>query len=147
MGHKKNEMGILLTILLITFGLAQYYPQFAFPNNTLGALTNYKMSMVSGNNLTNSTTFIVNFTQSYLNVSNVTTCSIKVGNNIVQKPTCNCSSLVCTFKPNYEAPASVVVEIDIQNVTNPYFLSNQNLNVTINFNSTTSSSYPVVIPA
>jgi hypothetical protein len=147
MVHKKIQVGILGIILLISFVFAQPAPpQFIMGNNTLGALTDYKMSYYSNSSdLTSNTLFTLNFTQSYVSVSNVTSCIIKVGGSTVQKPICNCNLLICKFQPNINSSSSVI-EIDILNVTNPYFMYNQNINVTTYFNASTNYNYIVTIP-
>lgn len=140
------KLSILILFLILTLVHGQSAPQFSITNPVLGAVTTYKLSYILSNNLTPSTTFTVNFSQSYLKVPNGTNpCNIKVGATVVSSPTCTCTSLVCTFKPNYSASASLVVEIDILNITNPLFIYNQAINVSIYFSASVNYNYSIIV--
>jgi hypothetical protein len=101
------------------------------------------MSYYSNNSIDNFTTFTVNFSQSYIQVFNDTSCAIVVGNVSAVSPYCSCSGSVCTFKPNVIANASKPISIIIKNIRNPFFIAPQILNITITF-STYIEKHPVV---
>lgn len=102
------DLAILL-VLLAAFVFTQP-PQFGVTNNSLAAVTSYKMSYYSTSNLTNSTTFTVNFNQSFLRIPDGNNnCTVKIGSITAQAPQCACSNRLCTFKPNYSTTVPSVL--------------------------------------
>lgn len=91
---------LILAVLLISLSYSQLAPQVSVTNNILGSITSYKLSYYSSNNLTSSTTFTVNFNQSYLRVNDgVNNCTIRIGGVAVLSPACNCTNRICSFRP------------------------------------------------
>lgn len=138
---------VLLFIVCLELIVCQMPPQLSVSNPTLGLVTTYKLNYYPQNNLTTSTTFTVNFSQSSLKVPDgINNCTIRLAGVNTLAPYCQCSNRVCTFKP-MTASAPQVVDIEIQNVTNPFYLSQQNLTVFIYFTSTVSFNYSLGIPS
>ena len=138
---------VLLLVVLATVSNCQLAPQFSVTNPVLSAVTTYKLNYYSSNNLTTSTSFNVNFNQSYLRIPDgINNCTIKIGLITAPSPVCNCTNRACTFRPMMASePRSV--EIEIQNVTNPMFIYQQVLNVMVYFTASVSFSFSIIIPA
>lgn len=141
--------GLLIAFLLVA-ALSQSVPQITPVNSTLGATTPYTVNYYSFKNLVASTTFFrVDFSGSRIQVPEgiITACSVRYNSVPVEAPSCSCASKVCTFKPNKSGVMNTKVEIEFAGAVNPYYLSNQNLPVRVEFSPlVTAETYNIVIP-
>jgi hypothetical protein len=146
MANQCSARSILLLVLVVVLCNSQLAPQFSVSNPVLSSVTSYKLNYYSSNSLTTSTSFNVNFNQSYLRIPDgINNCTIKIGSIIAPSPICNCTSRACTFRPMMTSDPRTV-EIEIQNITNPTFIFQQVLNVMVYFTASVSFTFSVIIP-
>lgn len=136
-------MKVFLTLLLLAGAAAQTGSiQLTPTTSTLWAQSSYQVSYYTFYNMPSTSTFALNFSNTYITVPNGTiNISAVISGVSVASPSASCSGAICTLRLNKVAAANTNIKITIGSFVNPYFLRSQPITANVTFNAS-YTEYP-----
>jgi hypothetical protein len=130
-------MKLFLSLLLVWLAWSQTGSLQVQPvTSALSASSNYTLTYYTFYNLPSGATFLLDFSSTYITVPSATiNSSATIQSTPSASSTANCSSSKCTLMLNQAATAYSSVVFTFGALTNPYFLMNQTIMVTVTFNA------------
>jgi hypothetical protein len=130
-------MKLFLSLLLIWLAWSQTGSLQVQPvTRVLSSSSNYTLTYYTFYNLPSGATFLLDFSSTYITVPSATiNSSATIQSTPSASSTANCSSSKCTLMLNQAVTAYSSVVFTFGALTNPYFLMNQTIMVTVTFNA------------
>jgi hypothetical protein len=130
-------MKLFLSLLLVWLAWSQTGSLQVQPvTRALSSSSNYTLTYYTFYNLPSGATFLLDFSSTYITVPSATINSSATIQSIPSaSSTANCSSSKCTLMLNQAVTAYSSVVFTFGALTNPYFLMNQTIMVTVTFNA------------
>jgi hypothetical protein len=130
-------MKLFLSLLLVWLAWSQTGSLQVQPvTRALSSSSNYTLTYYTFYNLPSGATFLLDFSSTYITVPSATiNSSATIQSTPSASSTANCSSSKCTLMLNQAVTAYSSVVFTFGALTNPYFLMNQTIMVTVTFNA------------
>jgi hypothetical protein len=139
----------LLLILLVATSYAQTGSIQVTPiTSTLWTQSSYLVSYFTTANLPSTSTFALNFTNTYIMLpSGTLNTTATVNGAAVSGANATCSASICTLRLNRNVAGGSTIRFTIGSFTNPYFMRAQPITAIVTFNATYSETPSWSIPA
>lgn len=128
---------LIIALLLVWLAAGQTGSIQLTPNNPiLWAQTPYLVSYYTFSNMPSASTFVLNFSATYITVpSGILNISTLLNTTAITGTTASCSGNLCTIKLNRAVPGNTNIRITIGLFTNPYFLRAQPVTASVTYNA------------
>jgi hypothetical protein len=138
---------LILTLLLLSLASGQTGSIQLTPSNpTLWAQTSYLVSYYTFSNMPSASTFVLNFSATYITVPPGTlNISTVLNSTAVSGAAASCNGSLCTIKLNRMVSGSTNIKITIGSFTNPYFLRAQPVTASVTYNASYTESLAYTI--
>lgn len=132
----------ILALLLISLAWGQSGSIQLTPNTpTLWAQTSYLVSYYTFYTMPSASTFVLNFSSTYITIpSGTINISTVLNSTPVTGAVATCSGSLCTIKLNRVVVGNTNIKITIGSFTNPYFLRAQPVTASVTYNATYTES-------